>query len=87
MVQLSASQREPSPSAPSWSVEAANLWQVAHPTPVLARLYEEEPAWGHVALDFEPRLTRLLQATARGLAGAGTELTPSAGSAARRGDT
>jgi hypothetical protein len=35
----------------------------------LARLYEQEPRWGHVALDFEPRLTRLLQASAAGLTG------------------
>jgi hypothetical protein len=45
----------------------ANLWQISHPTPTLARLYAEEPRWGHAALDFEPRLTRLLQATATGL--------------------
>ncbi|GIF71598.1 hypothetical protein [Asanoa siamensis] len=53
----------------------ANLWQLAHPTPTLADLYAQEPRWGHAALDFEPRLTRLLQATATGLtarpAGAG----------------
>jgi hypothetical protein len=47
----------------------ANLWQIYHPTPTLARLYEQEPRWGHVALDFEPRLTRLLQASAAGLTG------------------
>jgi AcrR family transcriptional regulator len=47
----------------------ANLWQISHPTPTLARLYEQEPRWGHVALDFEPRLTRLLQASAAGLTG------------------
>ena len=46
----------------------ANLWQLSHPTPTLAELYAQEPRWGHVALDFEPRLTRLLQATATGLA-------------------
>jgi AcrR family transcriptional regulator len=45
----------------------ANLWQLAHPTPTLAELYAQEPAWAHAALDFEPRLTRLLQATATGL--------------------
>jgi AcrR family transcriptional regulator len=45
----------------------ANLWQISHPTPTLARLYEQEPRWGHAALDFEPRLTRLLQAAAIGL--------------------
>ena len=45
----------------------ANLWQLAHPTPTLAQLYAQEPRWGHAALNFEPRLTRLLQATATGL--------------------
>jgi AcrR family transcriptional regulator len=47
---------------------AASLWQVSHPTPTLAKLYEQEPRWGHVALDFTPRLTRLLKAAAIGLA-------------------
>jgi AcrR family transcriptional regulator len=45
----------------------ANLWQLAHPTATLAQLYAQEPRWGHAALDFEPRLTRLLQASATGL--------------------
>ncbi|WP_181803990.1 TetR family transcriptional regulator [Streptomyces shenzhenensis] len=44
----------------------AHLWQVSHPTPTLAELYAQNPRWGHVALDFEPRLTRLLQAVAVG---------------------
>jgi AcrR family transcriptional regulator len=47
---------------------ASGLWQVSHPTPTLARLYAQEPRWGHVALDFAPRLRQLLQATALGLA-------------------
>ncbi|WP_369226170.1 TetR family transcriptional regulator [Streptomyces sp. R39] len=46
----------------------AHLWQVSHPTPTLAELYAQNPRWGHVALDFEPRLTRLLQAVAVGAA-------------------
>jgi AcrR family transcriptional regulator len=46
----------------------ANLWQVSHPTPTMIELYAQHPRWGHTALDFEPRLTRLLRATARGLA-------------------
>jgi AcrR family transcriptional regulator len=52
----------------------ANLWQLSHPTATLAELYVQEPRWGHAALDFEDRLTRLLQATAVGLtaAAAGT---------------
>jgi AcrR family transcriptional regulator len=45
----------------------ANLWQISHPTATLAELYAQEPRWGHAALNFEPRLTRLLKATAIGL--------------------
>lgn len=48
----------------------ANLWQLSHPTATLADLYAQEPRWGHAALDFEDRLTRLLQATAVGLTAA-----------------
>jgi len=47
---------------------AAAFWQVSHPTPTLAALYEQVPSWGHVALDFEPRLRLLLRSTAVGLA-------------------
>ncbi len=47
---------------------AAGFWQVSHPTPTLAALYEQAPAWGHAAPDFAPRLQLLLQATAIGLA-------------------
>ncbi|HIE1295617.1 MULTISPECIES: hypothetical protein [Burkholderia] len=46
---------------------AAGFWQVSHPTPTLAQLYREVPEWGHVALDFGPRLRYLLQAMATGL--------------------
>jgi AcrR family transcriptional regulator len=46
---------------------AASFWQVSHPTPSLAVLYEQVPAWGHVALAFTPRLRSLLEATAVGL--------------------
>lgn len=49
---------------------AAGFWQVSHPTPTLALLYEQVPEWGHVALDFGPRLRHLLRATAMGLAAA-----------------
>ena len=52
---------------------AATFWQVSHPTPTLAALYEQVPRWGHVALDFEPRLQSLLAATAVGLAETMTE--------------
>ena len=46
---------------------ASYLWQASHPSSTLAQLFTEEPRWSHIALDFEPRLTRLLQATAGGL--------------------
>ncbi|WP_108125177.1 TetR family transcriptional regulator [Saccharospirillum mangrovi] len=46
---------------------AASFWQASHPTPTLAELYRQEPKWGHVALDFGPRLKRLLRAAAVGL--------------------
>ncbi|NLU75233.1 TetR family transcriptional regulator [Streptomyces sp. HNM0575] len=46
---------------------AGGLWQAAHPGPTLAALYRQEPTWAHDALDFEPRLTLILQATAIGL--------------------
>ena len=46
---------------------AAGFWQVSHPTPTLAQLYKEVPEWGHVALDFGPRLRYLLRAMATGL--------------------
>jgi AcrR family transcriptional regulator len=46
---------------------AASFWQVSHPTTTLAALYEQEPRWRHVALDFAPRLRLLLEATAVGL--------------------
>jgi AcrR family transcriptional regulator len=46
---------------------AATFWQISHPTPTLAALYQQVPAWGHVALDFAPRLRLLLEATAVGL--------------------
>ncbi|SDN54122.1 TetR family transcriptional regulator [Actinacidiphila guanduensis] len=46
---------------------AAGFWQVSHPTPSLAALYEQVPRWGHVALDFGPRLERSLTAFALGL--------------------
>jgi AcrR family transcriptional regulator len=46
---------------------AAAFWQAAHPTPTLAALYEQEPSLSHAALDFQPRLSLLLRATALGL--------------------
>jgi AcrR family transcriptional regulator len=46
---------------------AANLWQICHPPPPLAALYEHQPELGHLAYDFAPILRSLLSATARGL--------------------
>ncbi|MGI5502344.1 TetR family transcriptional regulator [Lentzea sp. CA-135723] len=46
---------------------ASAFWQAAHPTPALAKLYEQQPSWGHMAMEFEPRLKVLLQAIAVGL--------------------
>ncbi len=43
------------------------FWQLAHPTPSLAALYEEVPAWGHNQEDFERKLSYLLEVTALGL--------------------
>ncbi|NYF09218.1 AcrR family transcriptional regulator [Leifsonia sp. AK011] len=57
-------------------IMAGSLWQVAHPTPTLAGLYAQEPQWAHVALDFEPRLTRFLQAFAVGLSHEASAQTP-----------
>jgi AcrR family transcriptional regulator len=47
---------------------AGSSWQVSHPTPSLAALYQQVPEWGHAAMDFEPRLRLLLGALADGLA-------------------
>jgi AcrR family transcriptional regulator len=38
---------------------AASLWQVTHPPPLLADLYEQEPALDHATLEFEPTIVRL----------------------------
>lgn len=50
---------------------AAGFWQLSHPTPTLAELYEEVPTWGHVATESVSHLRRLVQATATGLASMG----------------
>ncbi|MFD8970733.1 TetR family transcriptional regulator [Streptomyces sp. NPDC059568] len=50
---------------------AGNFWQLSHPAPTLAALYEEVPRWGHAALSFEPRLEQLLTALFRGLTAPG----------------
>ena len=46
---------------------AGALWQISHPPPALAELYSREPALGHGATDFEPKLTTLVTALVRGL--------------------
>jgi AcrR family transcriptional regulator len=45
----------------------ASFWQAAHPARSLVALYEQEPDWGHDAMDFKPRLVLILQSTAIGL--------------------
>jgi AcrR family transcriptional regulator len=52
---------------PAAAALAASFWQIAHPTPTLAELYRQEPKWGHVAYDFEPKLRLLVESTALGL--------------------
>lgn len=49
-------------------VLAAGFWQVANPTPTLAKLYEEDPRWGHAASDIAPQLDAMLGAFAIGFA-------------------
>lgn len=46
---------------------AANLWQICHPPPALAAIYEDEPELGHPDGAFAPQLLLLLTATAKGL--------------------
>jgi AcrR family transcriptional regulator len=50
---------------------AANFWQLSHPAPTLAALYEQVPEWGHAALSFEPRLEYMLTTLLRGLTAPG----------------
>ncbi|MFD8970738.1 TetR family transcriptional regulator [Streptomyces sp. NPDC059568] len=45
----------------------AGFWQVANPTPTLAKLYEEKPSWGHATTDIGPRLDAVLATFAAGL--------------------
>ena len=39
---------------------AAALWQTASPPETLARLYAQDPRLGHAAVEFTPRLTRMI---------------------------
>ncbi|MGE9692729.1 MULTISPECIES: TetR family transcriptional regulator [unclassified Streptomyces] len=50
------------------AAQTAHAWQIAHPTATLAALYAEHPEWAHTAYGLDERVTRLLKATARGLA-------------------
>ncbi|MFF2525381.1 TetR/AcrR family transcriptional regulator [Streptomyces liangshanensis] len=50
---------------------AGNLWQLSHPTPTLAALYEQVPEWGHVALHFGPTLEYILGVVLLGLTAPG----------------
>ncbi|MEV4974796.1 TetR/AcrR family transcriptional regulator [Streptomyces scopuliridis] len=54
---------------------AQSLWQISHPPETLATLYRQDPRLAHAAVDFTPRLKRLLHATVLGLMadGAGAE--------------
>ncbi|MER7707735.1 TetR family transcriptional regulator [Kitasatospora sp. NPDC097605] len=52
---------------------AGAMWQIANPGPEVAALYRADPRLAHAVIDLEPRLTRILTATLRGLtAGPGT---------------
>ncbi len=46
---------------------AATLWQISHPPATLAELYAEEPRLAHAAVDFAPRMQRLIETLVRGL--------------------
>lgn len=45
---------------------AAGLWQLGHPPPTLATLYEQEPTLGHANLPFLPTITRMAETIIRG---------------------
>ncbi|MFI6080086.1 TetR family transcriptional regulator [Streptomyces sp. NPDC051217] len=44
-----------------------SLWQIAHPSETMARVYEREPRLAHTAGEFLPRLARLLEPLVLGL--------------------
>jgi AcrR family transcriptional regulator len=52
---------------------AAALWQTANPPETLARLYASDPRLGHAAVDFTPRLERLIALLLAGAATAAGE--------------
>ncbi|MFJ1914356.1 TetR family transcriptional regulator [Streptomyces sp. NPDC088147] len=52
---------------------AQSLWQISHPPETLAKLYREDTRLAHAAVEFTPRLTRLLHATVVGLTAVGSE--------------
>jgi AcrR family transcriptional regulator len=47
----------------------AYKWQVAHPGPILAELYDLVPRWGHVALNLDADLSRSIRAMIAGTQG------------------
>ncbi|MFC8830421.1 TetR/AcrR family transcriptional regulator [Streptomyces sp. NPDC057137] len=57
---------------------AQSLWQIAHPPPTLAALYEEDDRLAHAGTEFGPALTRLLHACVLGLTAAQTGVSPTA---------
>jgi hypothetical protein len=44
-------------------------WQYAHPPATLEKLYTEDPRLSHLAIDFVPQLTRLLEELMVGICG------------------
>lgn len=50
---------------------AGMTWQSAHPPAILAGLYEADPRLAHAAVDFVPRLTRLVRTFVLGLTARG----------------
>lgn len=47
---------------------AGSLWQTSHPSETLIELYADHPHLSHTPAEFEPRLTRLVEALLRGVA-------------------
>ncbi|WP_034086868.1 TetR/AcrR family transcriptional regulator [Streptacidiphilus albus] len=48
---------------------AGAMWQIANPGPEVAALYRSDPRLAHAVVDLEPRLARILTATAGGMSG------------------
>jgi AcrR family transcriptional regulator len=68
---------------------AGAFWQIATPGPEIAALYRSDPRLAHAVIEIEPRLTRILTATIRGMEGASAQpmtATPETGPAGHPGD-